>query len=447
MTVFPDSRLLLALAAWTGLGVVVAAVPWLWPVAAAALLLLAALLLWDALSLRAQAPLECGRRLPDRFFAGRAADIVLTVHNPAAERAREVELSEDLPPELEVRAAGDPDAPSPEFAGVPVDPASTTTVRYTVRPRERGDAHFGPLVALERSPLGLLRRRTLHGAGDVARIYPDASRYLRPEALDPRLVFRAIGVRPQRQRGEGMEFESLRDYVPGDDPRRITWAASARRGRPVTRLTQHEKHHTVFIAVDTSRLMAGRVDGRSKLDFACDAALALAYGALVSGDRVGMATFADEVRGLLSPRSHKRELGRCIDLLRAADTRLVEADFGALLSALAVHQRQRALVIVLTDFVDADATSFRAPLALLGKRHRLLLVALRDRIYRNLDAPRRDHPLDLYRRLVLDDLLRQREETLLTLRRAGVQTLDLPPEEITAAVLNRYLQLRTGPEW
>ena len=108
-------------------------------------------------------------------------------------------------------------------------------MRYAVTPLRRGDAAFGPLVLLESSPLGLLRRRSRQAEADVARIYPDVSRYLRPEALHPKLVFRALGVRPQRQRGEGMEFESRRDYVPGDDPRRIAWGPSARRGRPVTR--------------------------------------------------------------------------------------------------------------------------------------------------------------------------------------------------------------------
>src|SRR5206468_3533418 len=179
------------------------------------------------------------------------------------------------------------------------------------------------------------RRRTVAGADAVLAVYPDATRYLRPEALAPKRVLAAMGVRPSRRRGEGMEFESLRDYVAGDDPRRVDWAATARRGRLVTRLYQHERNHTVLIALDTSR----------------------------------------------------------------------------------------ALVVVLTDFVEVDAASLVAPLVLLARRHRVLLVAMRDRAYEAL-APGADAPLDLYRRVVLDELLREREAALGRLRRGGLETVD-----------------------
>ena len=102
--------------------------------------------------------------------------------------------------------------------------------------------------------------------------------------------------------GDGMDFDSLRDYLPGDDPRRVDWRATARRGRLVVRQYQHERNHTVLIAVDASRLMAGDVDGRSKLDHAVDAGLALAYAALQAGDRVGLLAFDRELRGFCAPR-------------------------------------------------------------------------------------------------------------------------------------------------
>jgi uncharacterized protein (DUF58 family) len=435
MTVFPHARLLRLLALWTGFAAVVVALPWLAFPAAAAALLLAALVAWDFLLLRRVPALAFERRLPERFFVGREAEVFLVLSNAGAQAA-EAALSEDLPPALADE--------SPTYRAVPVDAGAQTTIRYAVTPRRRGDARFGAAVVLQRSPLGLLRRRLLAAGEQVARVYPDASRFLRPEALQPRLVFASIGIKPQRERGEGMEFESLRDYVPGDDPRRIHWGASARRGRPVVRQTQHERHHTIVVAVDASRLMASRVDGRTKLDFAADAALALSYGALASGDRVGMALFDDAVRGYLAPRSHRRDLGQFVDFLRDAEPRLAEASYGALAATLAARQRQRALLVVLTDFVDVEPRSFIAPLTVLGRRHRVLLVAIRDRIYQRLEpqSARGGDVLDLYRRLVLDDLLHERETALLTLRRAGVHTLDLPPEQLTAAVLNRYLAMR-----
>jgi uncharacterized protein (DUF58 family) len=302
----------------------------------------------------------------------------------------------------------------------------------------------GPLVVLERAPLGLLRRRTVQDAGAVLAVYPDATRYLRPEALDPTRVLALLGVRPTRRRGDGLEFESLRDYVPGDDPRRVDWAASARRGRLVSRRYQHERHRTVVIAVDASRLMGARIGDRTKLDFAVDAALALAYAGLVAGDRMAMTVFDRRVRGWVPPQQHRARLGAFIELLRTAEPTLTEASHAALVRELSRRQRQRCLVVVLTDFVEVAAEALLEPLAVLGRRHRVLLVALRDPVFAGLraPAPADDVPLGPYRRLALDHLLREREAAMATARRRGLQTLDLAPDEVTAAVLNRYLALR-----
>jgi hypothetical protein len=193
-----------------------------------------------------------------------------------------------------------------------------------------------------------------------------------------------------------MEFESLRDYVESDEVRRIDSAATARRGRPFTRLFRHERNRTVLVALDASRLMGSLVDGRTKLDHAIDAALALAYGAITAGDRIGMLVFDGAVRALLEP-GPRRHLGAFVDLLRTVEPRLVEADYMTLAQALGGGRRQRALVIVLTDFVDADPAAVLHPLALLARRHRVLFVAVRDRAYGGL-VPRAPKPLDLYRR-------------------------------------------------
>jgi uncharacterized protein (DUF58 family) len=437
MTVFPDRRLVRAASAWTGATMAVVLWPPLWPVLLAALAVLAALVVWDARLLGAVPPLALARRLPARAFVGREAEITVQLGN-AHRDAVEVDLVDDPPPDLT--------PVEPRFAGVRVGGGERVTLRYTVRPSARGDRLLGPLVALERSPLGFLRRRVV-GAGAPLRVYPDVTRLLRPEALDPRRVFAAIGVRRARERGEGMEFESLRDYVVGDDPRRLDWPATARRGRPVTRLYQFERTRIVLLALDASRLMGGRVEARTKLDHTVDAALALAYAALASGDRVGMVVFDREVRGHLAPRAHRRHLGLFIDFLRPLEPRLVEANYQALARTIATRQRQRALVVVMTDFVEADPASLVEPLVVLARRHRVLVVAVRERLYEVLAAtapPGPETPLGLYRRLVLDELLRAREAALAGLRHAGLQTLDLAPEALTGAVLNRYLAIRHG---
>ena len=439
-SVAPDRRLLAAVAIWVALGVAAVAVPLLWPVAAGAALLLVAVLARDALLLRRTPRIEIERWLPVRAALGRASDLEVRLHNSGRLPVL-AEVFEEIPADL--------CAAEPHWPRVVLPAGETLTLRYSVTPQIRGDRPLGAVLALERSPLGLLRRSAVGPSDQVLRVYPDATRFLRPEALDPKRVLAAIGVKPARRRGEGMEFESLRDFVAGDDPRCLDWAASARRGRSVVRLYQHERNHSVVIALDASRLMAGRIGERTKLDYAVDASLALSYAAISAGDRVGMTVFDAEVRGFIPPRRGRADLGQFVEMLRPVQPRLVEADFQALARTLAMRQRQRSLLVILTDFVEADAAPFAAPLAVLGKHHRVLLVAVRDRVFCEVDAAaggEGEDALGLYRRIVLDDLLREREVALGRLRRRGLQTLDLPPEAITAAVLNRYLAIRYGAE-
>lgn len=433
----PDRRLLGAAAAWCAGALLAVALPVLCPFVLAGALALAALVAADLLLLRRLPAPRLLRALPARAFVGRAAAIGLRVAVPRG-TALVCALADDPPADV---------AAAPRFAAVAVDRDGVAERRYPMQPTRRGDRPFGELVALVRSPLGFLRRRHRGAGGDVLRVYPDTTRLLRPAALDPRRVLAALGVKPAPRRGDGLDFDSLRDYLPGDDPRRVDWRATARRGRLVVRQLQHERNHTVLIAVDTSRLMAGDVDGRSKLDHAVDAGLALAYAALQAGDRVGLVAFDRELRGFCPPRPQRRQLGVLIDVLRPLQPRLVEADYRVVVRTLAARHRQRALLVVLTDVVEAGAAIFTEPLALLGRRHRVLLVAVRDRAFAALDAPGGGADvLAVSRRLVLADLVRERDTALATLRRGGVQSIDLPPEAITAAVLQRYLALRYGPE-
>jgi uncharacterized protein (DUF58 family) len=434
----PDASLVIALGVW----VLAAAAMVVFPALALAVWVAAFVLfgavVTDAFLLLSTPRLVLSRHTPGRLAVGGASELEIEVTNPGARRVV-TDIFDEVPRDL-ARA-------DPEFLATVLEPGETKRLRYAVTPRVRGDRRFGPLAALSRSPLGLLRRRVLLGAGESVRVHPDTSRFLPDEALSPKQVLASLGVKPARQRGEGTDFESLRDYVAGDDPRRIDWRATARRGRLVTRLHQHERNHTVMIAVDASRLMGGRVGARerTKLDCAVDSSLALAWSALHAGDRVGLVVFDREQRVFVEPLARRAALGAFVDALSPVDSRLVEADYRVLARALLGRRQKRALVVILTDFAESDPESLVTPLALLARRHRVLLVALRDRRFDALDPRRSRHRADsegLYRQIVLDDLLREREQTLARLRLHGIHTLDLVPEEVTASVLNRYLAMR-----
>jgi uncharacterized protein (DUF58 family) len=207
-----------------------------------------------------------------------------------------------------------------------------------------------------------------------------------------------------------------------------------------------------MIAVDASRLMGGRVGrgDRSKLDAAVDAALALAWSALQAGDRAGLVVFDRERRLFVEPLARRAALGVFVESLAPVKARLVEADYRVLSESLLGRRQKRSLVVILTDFAETDPDALLTPVSLLARRHRVLLVALRDRRFDALDPQHVSAASrgagrarsGLYERIVLDDLLREREETLARLRLKGIHTLDLVSEEVTARVLNRYLEMR-----
>jgi uncharacterized protein (DUF58 family) len=453
--IFPTRAALSLVMAWCALALAAVFAPALelvlWLAAAGGL---TAALVDAIVTMRIAVP-QISRRLPTFALQDAPCSLELEISNRAP-GALVIEVEDELPRDL-TRA-------DPHFGPLALAAGERLQLEVEVVPKRRGDRLLGAPLLLVRSPLGLWRRRVMGPAGASLSVRPDTSKLLRRETLDPKRMLAMLGVKPARLRGQGSEFDSLREYVPGDDPRHIDWPATARRGKSITRLHRHERSHTVVIALDASRLMAspspargpddaGHPVDRRKIDHAVEAALALAYTALVHGDRVGLVVFDDRVRGMLAPRGRRSALGPLVEFLRHVEPRRVEADHAELVRVLSTKQRQRALVIVLTDFVEAEAERFSTPLGVLARRHRALLVALRDPIYAELDprarwrSPTRGRGLHgLHRRIAIDDLLVERETALAALRRQGAQTLDLPPDQITAPVLNRYLALRYGED-
>ncbi len=375
------------------------------------------------------------RVLPDRMVRGRGADMLYRVSR--VRRPAVVTVLDEMPEEL----GGDL-----LIDRIRIGPDQRREVSREIMPLRRGVFEMGPIYAAWQSRLGLFQFRAARPARGSAVIFPPASATQARAGLTHRSLREELGVRPRPARGEGTEFESMREYVPGDDPRHVDWHASARRGRLVVRQHQTERRHTVMIAVDTGRLMAARVESASKLDHALDCAIALARACGEYGDRVGFVAFDRELRAMLRPRSGPGGVGALID----ASTRLahfpLEPDYRVMVETLARYQKKRALVVVLTDFVEGSASrELESYLAVLARRHLVLLVALRDRLLAQLDVRAPEITRErLYRRLALQDLAVEREAALARIARFGAQTLDLDPARVTAPVLNRYLAIRQG---
>lgn len=324
-----------------------------------------------------------------------------------------------------------------------VDPRMTTTLRYAVTPPRRGDYAFGDIHVRWGTPLGLLTRQARFDAAAPVKVFPNLVDIRKYDLLLRRNRLWELGVRQTRLLGAGSEFERLREYTPDDEYRRINWAATARRGRPISIEFETERSQTIVALLDTGRMMRSPVGDVAKLDYAVNAVLLLAYVAAQKGDQVGLLAFADAPQTWVAPRSGKVQFQRLLAQLYAVESQAVEPDYTAAAAYLAAKQSKRSLVLIFSDLTGALHTDQLATeVAHLQRRHLVLLVTMRDPTVQGLvDAPVRDSA-GLYARTVAERLLDERQAMLEALQRRGVLTLDVPADELSIAVINRYLEIK-----
>lgn len=429
------SPLLVRLFALTALGAVVSLpLPWLTAPTIAVAVIIALLSALDWLMSRRDPAPRVERTFPPRLVKDRSVSVSYRIARLDAS-VTSIDVLDELPEAV----GGDL-----LLEGIRLGRDRRTEIARTIVPGRRGKFELGPILILWRSQLGLLNLRAAIASTGTVVVLPPASMPQRRSGLTRRSVFDELGIKPRPLRGEGSEFESLREYVTGDDPRHIDWRASARHTRLQVRQYQSERRHTVMIAIDTGRLMGAYVDGTSKLDHAINCASALARASIGYGDRVGFLAFDSMLRLFMRPRSGSAGVGALVEATSPLKPASSEPDYRILAETLARYQKKRALIVVLTDFVEGGAArSMEDYLAGLARRHCVMLVAMRDRILREADRREPAIPRDrLYRRLALQDLAAERETVLARIGRFGAQVLDLDPTQITAPVLNRYLAIR-----
>lgn len=316
-------------------------------------------------------------------------------------------------------------------------------LRYHVRPLRRGDYHFGDVVLRYRGPLGAIVRQARYPAAASVQVYPNILELRKYDLLARKGLLHELGLRPTRARGPGGDFERLRDYTPDDEFRRINWKATARRARPIAADFEVERSQQVVCAIDCGRLMAPPVGELMRLDYAVNTALLLSYVATLRGDQVGLLAFADTVQAYVAPRRGKPQFQRLLEALYNLQPEPVEADHGAALSYLARRQRRRALIVLFTDLATPEAAEpLVAHLARIARHHLPLCVTLSDPFLSGAAGQPAHDAAGLYRRAVAETLLDERRALLDRLHRAGVLTLDVPADRLSAGVVNTYLRLK-----
>jgi len=322
-------------------------------------------------------------------------------------------------------------------------PFQDVTVTYRLYPPRRGNYHFGDLHVRWETPLRLWRRQTRVTAAAPVKVYPNLVDVRKYDLLLRKNRLWELGLRNTRLRGTGTEFERLRDYLPDDEYRRINWKATARRGTPISIEYETERSQNIVVLLDNGRMMRSPVGDVAKLDYAINAILLLAYVATQKGDKVGLLAFADDIQRWVAPRGGKGQFHHLLEQLYAMESVAVEPNYRNAFQYFATRQHKRSLVLVFTDLTGSISTAdLLAQMARLRKSHLPLLVTMRDPTVQWMATQAVEDSASLYQRIAAEQLLEERQLTLEQLIHRGVLTLDAPADQLSLALINRYLALK-----
>ncbi len=397
-----------------------------------AALLLAALI--DSRVSRLPAGVLIEREFGGRFAVGAETEVRLKVSNNSP-RAVTLSLKDEYPPEMKLARA--------RAGRLRVLPQTSATLAYELTPPKRGRFEFGQTAVRYLSRLGLVWNNARAGRPTGVKVYPNMRRAREAElkALGARSL--VASHRKTSWRGEGREFESLRDYVRGDELRHVSWTATARRGKLTTRQYQIERDQTILIALDAGRLMTARIETETKLDLAVHAALALMSAAARGGDNAGLLVFGRQIKTYLPPKRGVEHLDATLEALHALEPEMIEPSYARAFQFIAANTKRRALVVVLTDLVDEEGSrDLLTSLKLLRPRHLPLVVTIADR---DLKSVVRDAPLterDLFTQSVAEEIIHQREAALRLVESQGGLALDVTAAALTPALLETYLRVK-----
>jgi uncharacterized protein (DUF58 family) len=330
-----------------------------------------------------------------------------------------------------------------EVVLVTVPPRSAASVSLAVAPRERGPAAFGALYVWVENRIGLLRRRYRVDAAEEGRVFPDLSAVERYGTLAKRNTLVEAGLRRLRLRGAGTEFESLREYLPGDAFRAVDWKATARRGKLMVAQHEVERSQTVVVVLDCGRLMTPRIGPQRKFDYALTAGLSVARIAQAAGDNVGLYAFAAKPLLDIAPR---RGSAHAAALARAAydvQPRFEEPDYETTFTELRRRYAKRSLFVFFTDIFDpVTSASVLAALTSLVPRHLVLCVLMNDAAIARALEREPVAPSQAYRTAVAMTLSDERVAAVAILRSRGILVVDVPAPEMTVALLDAYLNVK-----
>jgi uncharacterized protein (DUF58 family) len=387
----------------------------------------------DAGTIPPATQLRAVRQLPPRFALDVEHPVTLVLSNLSARRLQAA-VRDELPDVFESETV---------FPDLSIPPGAEARLSYTVRPLSRGAHAFGDVILRVQGERGLVQKQLALSAVDTAKVYPNfrgANQYQLWAQIDQR---DEVVRKPRPFKAAGTDFESLRPYIPCEDPRNIDWKATARRGALISRNKQVEKGQQLAVLLDAGRLMAENIGKYSKLEHALNATIMLSYVVQKRGDALSVASFSNKIESFLPTVRGPSLLPRVLESLYAVQVRPMESDYWQAIAQVLRLLNRRSLVILLTDVLDVSASAgLINNLSRAAEKHLVLCVVLSEPAIAEMARALPASVADTYRKAAACDQLRRRRLALESMRSRGILVLETDPGHLSVHLIKRYLEIR-----
>lgn len=373
------------------------------------------------------------RILPRRMSCGDESEVKISVVG-----AHNVPLGgyilDELPVEFQKRDLSVP---------ITIKPSQENVVSYMVRPTARGDVEFANVNLFVYTPLRLIERRYVMKESQRVSVFPSFHFIRDVQLSSPVNRDRVVGSKIMRRRGQSTEYDTIREYVTGDDYRSINWRASSRRSQLMVNQYCDETCQDIISVIDKGRGMRHVFDGVSLMDHAINATIRLSYSVIEHHDNAGVLTFEKNVDSYVAPSHSSDCLNKILLSLYADKTSYAQSDYSKLMQFCQVKIQRRSLFIIYTTFESMDAVRRQIPfLKHIASRHAVLVVFFEDEDMAELAHAHRETNLDCVTSVLAHSSIYEKRLIVNELRRYGIFSMLTNPQNLSGSVINRYIELK-----
>ncbi len=376
--------------------------------------------------------IEIERNYPEKLSNGDENDLSISIKNGYPFKVL-VKVLEEIPIQFQYR----------DFQhSLTLNPDEKRDLSYSLRPTERGKYIFGKCNVLVQR-YGLIARRFQLDEERILACYPSFIQLRKYSLLATTNRLTEVGVKKLRRVGNTMEFELIKEYVPGDDYRFINWKATAKVNKVMVNQYQEEKSQPIYSLIDLSRNMRMPFEELTLLDYAINASLVLSNISIIKQDRAGILTFSNAIGTHVPAQRNNRQMQKISEALYHIKTEFKEAEFGRLYSYVRRQINQRSLLFLYTNFETIDAMQRQLPyIRLLNKSHIVVVVIFKNTELTQMADVSGENVREIYNQIIAEKLVYEKNLIVQKLQRNGLQVILTEPQNLTVNSINKYLQIK-----